>query len=279
MSQALVIEALTVECGGLDKMVLIYLAARANQYGYCWPKTKTIARDLGTSRETISRHVSSLRKRGLIKTKFVARYNIYAVTLGSQLGVTVGSQRKKGSVKDHILKENTNVFPFNASAKESDDQSLGSTDLKTPKPKNLLLHEILAQQKGHPKTVPELVSRVSKPAKVGNVELFWRHAVRLQYPATKTIALSGKEIGYLKKVIKVYGKGTYKRLGYVVLNWSSFVNYANQMDGTKVKPALPNLGFTVGHMNALETHYEDPTKVVDDDSWGWKPLPDDHEAT
>ncbi len=277
MSQALAIEALTIECGGLDKSLLIYLAIRANQHGFCWPKTKTIARDLGTSRETISRHVSNLRKRGLIKTKFVARYNIYAVTLGSQLGVTPGSQPSKGSVKDQFLKDNTNVLPFNASAKESGDQSLGSADLKTPKPKNLLMQEILAQTKAHPKTVPELVSRVSKPPTVGNVELFWRHAIRLQYPNTKFAQLRGKEIGYLKRIIKEYGKGTYKRLGYAVLNWSLLVNYANHMDGTKSEPALPNLGFLVGHLNALSTHYEDPTTVKE--LGGWKKLPDDHEAT
>ncbi len=49
--------------------VYLYLDARANSAGICWPSIPTIARELKLSESTIHRALHDLRKANLIRTE------------------------------------------------------------------------------------------------------------------------------------------------------------------------------------------------------------------
>lgn len=49
------------------KIVLVYLADRADHKGICFPKQSTIAKSTGLSRETVNRHLKQLEKLGYLK--------------------------------------------------------------------------------------------------------------------------------------------------------------------------------------------------------------------
>ncbi len=55
--------------------VYLYLDARANSAGICWPSIPTIARDLKLSESTVHRAIDNLRKAGLIQTEQRYREN------------------------------------------------------------------------------------------------------------------------------------------------------------------------------------------------------------
>lgn len=55
--------------------VYLYLSARANSSGICWPAISTIARDLKLSESTVHRAINDLKKAGLIKTEQRYREN------------------------------------------------------------------------------------------------------------------------------------------------------------------------------------------------------------
>jgi len=48
--------------------VYIYLSARANSAGICWPSIPTIAKDLKLSESTVHRAINDLRKAEVIQT-------------------------------------------------------------------------------------------------------------------------------------------------------------------------------------------------------------------
>ncbi len=55
--------------------VYLYLSARANSAGICWPSIPTIARELKLSESTIHRAINDLRKAKVIQTKQRYREN------------------------------------------------------------------------------------------------------------------------------------------------------------------------------------------------------------
>ena len=55
--------------------VYLYLSARANKDGVCWPAISTITRDLKFSESTVHRAINDLRKAGLIRTQQRYREN------------------------------------------------------------------------------------------------------------------------------------------------------------------------------------------------------------
>ncbi len=55
--------------------VYLYLSARANSAGICWPSIPTIARDLKLSESTVHRALHDLRKAALIRTEQRYREN------------------------------------------------------------------------------------------------------------------------------------------------------------------------------------------------------------
>lgn len=55
--------------------VYLYLSARANSAGICWPSIPTIARELKLSESTVHRALHDLRKVGLIQTEQRYREN------------------------------------------------------------------------------------------------------------------------------------------------------------------------------------------------------------
>ncbi len=55
--------------------VYLYLSARANKDGICWPAIPTISRDLKLSESTVHRAIHDLRKAELIQTEQRYREN------------------------------------------------------------------------------------------------------------------------------------------------------------------------------------------------------------
>ncbi len=55
--------------------VYLYLDARANSAGICWPSIPTIARELKLSESTVHRALHDLRKANLIRTEQRYREN------------------------------------------------------------------------------------------------------------------------------------------------------------------------------------------------------------
>jgi len=51
---------------GMEKLVLLALANRADDRGDCWPSMSTIAKDAGICRATVIRMVGKIERRGLI---------------------------------------------------------------------------------------------------------------------------------------------------------------------------------------------------------------------
>lgn len=51
------------------KLVLVRLADRADDNGFCFPKQSNIAKDTGLSRETVNRHIKTLEHLGHLKQK------------------------------------------------------------------------------------------------------------------------------------------------------------------------------------------------------------------
>jgi len=50
----------------LVKFVLVALADQADDYGYCWPSQKTIAKKVCQGERTVRRHIATLRDLGLL---------------------------------------------------------------------------------------------------------------------------------------------------------------------------------------------------------------------
>ena len=50
-----------------EKAVYIYLRDRADASGVCWPRIKTIARELGLSPRTVQRALADLERRQLVE--------------------------------------------------------------------------------------------------------------------------------------------------------------------------------------------------------------------
>jgi len=48
--------------------VYLYLSARANSAGICWPSVSTISKDLRMSESTVHRAINDLRKAAVIQT-------------------------------------------------------------------------------------------------------------------------------------------------------------------------------------------------------------------
>jgi predicted transcriptional regulator len=57
------------------KSVYIYLRDRANCDEVCWPKVKTIARELKLSRRTVQRALADLESAGMIERRMQYRAN------------------------------------------------------------------------------------------------------------------------------------------------------------------------------------------------------------
>lgn len=55
--------------------VYLYLSARANKDGVCWPAISTISRDLKISESTTRRALRDLRRAGLLQTEQRYREN------------------------------------------------------------------------------------------------------------------------------------------------------------------------------------------------------------
>lgn len=53
----------------------LYLSARANKDGVCWPAISTITKDLRLSKSTVHRAINDLRKARLIRTEQRYREN------------------------------------------------------------------------------------------------------------------------------------------------------------------------------------------------------------
>ncbi len=55
--------------------VYMYLVARANADGQCWPSERKIALDLSLSKSTVKRAIADLKKHGYIKSELRYRKN------------------------------------------------------------------------------------------------------------------------------------------------------------------------------------------------------------
>ncbi len=75
--------------------VYMYLVARANKDGQCWPSEGKIARDLSISRSTVKRAIVDLRTHGYIKSEPRRRKN----GGNSSLMFTICGFSKSGTTK------------------------------------------------------------------------------------------------------------------------------------------------------------------------------------
>lgn len=58
--------AFAQELPGMEKLVLLALANRADDRGDCWPSMSTIAKDAGVCRATVIRMVGKIERKGLV---------------------------------------------------------------------------------------------------------------------------------------------------------------------------------------------------------------------
>ena len=79
------------------KFVLVALADQADDYGYCWPSQKTIARKVCQGERTVRRHIATLRDLGLLtvirrSSTRGRRSNGYQLHVGMKLEESLESQ-------------------------------------------------------------------------------------------------------------------------------------------------------------------------------------------
>jgi hypothetical protein len=104
---------------------------------------------------------------------------------------------------------------------------------------------------------------MSQPVKPDKVSQFWRRGCHIMFDEVQQAHLTSRQTGFLKAIMKHFGKDTYSRLTAVLADWPGFVKYANDLDGTNQRPKIPNLGYIAGHLTAA-LNYE-PGVDEDDD--------------
>ena len=101
---------------------------------------------------------------------------------------------------------------------------------------------------------------------------FWRQARYLKGWATHQEVM-GKEVGFLKSIMKHHGKHTWERLGRVIGSWGSFRLHCDKQAGQAPLAVQPTLGAIAGHPTPVMTFEaedasEDAGGLYDQ---GWKP--------
>ena len=79
------------------KLILLLLADRANDEGFCWPSMSTVAEDCELTREAVSRNIKVLEKKGFLK---IVRRKKDGVNLPNQyyLNMDIGVVYGEGGV-------------------------------------------------------------------------------------------------------------------------------------------------------------------------------------
>ena len=72
-----------------ERLTLAALSNYANDDGCCWPSQETLSKSTGTTRETVNRHLKSLKKKGFLKIKQRKdkggrTSNIYTITINAK---------------------------------------------------------------------------------------------------------------------------------------------------------------------------------------------------
>ena len=111
------------------KFVLVALADQADDYGYCWPSQKTIARKVCQGERTVRRHIATLRDLGLLtvirrSSTRGRRSNGYQLHVGMKLEESLESRlpaRLAGSG------EPTDDTPVDNSGRQGDSPAIPAT--------------------------------------------------------------------------------------------------------------------------------------------------------
>ncbi len=264
--------ALDVMCDTpTDKAVLSHLAVRANGKGYCWPKMITLAKAVGVTRRTIISSIQRLQNRGWIKVRRGKYHNFYDVTLGSHLTNPRCEARITSDVKPGSP-------PIERSGK---DQCKGSNKLDPYKRAG----KDMKYSRGQSKTVKEILERIDNervrnladlfqtfegtPVKWEKIVEFWRRGCHMMFDDMQQAYLPKKQAEFMRAILKhlkLVKRDPYDRFFAILSDWTGFVAYANDMDGTTNKPKMPNLGFMAGHMTAV-INYSPATSDDDDDEY------------
>ena len=147
-----------------SKLLYGEITALANEKGYCWANNNYFAELYGVSKETVSRWISDLEKRGHITTKLIYKENTKQVKerrvyIGNLNQKSIGIDEKvKGSCQEHQepvdekintpidekVKENTTSFNTTVNntknttttTTEEKESSRGSSEIKKPSNEN-----------------------------------------------------------------------------------------------------------------------------------------------
>ena len=242
----------------------------------CWPKMKKIAEDRGVQVRNVRQHVRVLKDADLLFTTRGPRgckYHLYDTFV--MLTMEAETEKVIGSPASYQDDQNDPIYYKGKEGSKSSKESFFQKDIlshpaelttvedaqmiKTKRfgakhgyPTPSTGAKIAAKYAATPKTIPDLVVEFQKsPLSVSRADRFWRWAYKL-YSGDQHAMLTGKEVGYLKRIIKEFKGLTYERLGSIIESWSSFVSYANEADGTKQNPTWPKLGYIAGHLTAAK---------------------------
>lgn len=95
---------------------------------------------------------------------------------------------------------------------------------------------------------------------VNPLSLKWK-SLRAEFLDGYQAELTGKDLGFLKTLLKDFGGVSTALLEYAVLNWAQFAEKACQSAGVENRPTLPQLGFISQHRAILGKLYQDSLKA------------------
>lgn len=94
------------------RMVLLYLAERADEDGYCWPKIATIAEGVGGKvRLTVTRSIDGLCEAGLVRRESRWREDGAQAANGYQLLILAGQPPISPAIPPHVVSDTPPASP------------------------------------------------------------------------------------------------------------------------------------------------------------------------
>jgi len=107
---------------------LQYLVAHADRAGVCFPSLRHIARELGLTKSTISRHMDYLEKEGVFTRKRRGPGQSYEYCIASRYLPSAVSRRRNPSVPPAQAEENTSKKTSARGRARPDDQGKKECD-------------------------------------------------------------------------------------------------------------------------------------------------------
>lgn len=228
-----------------EKLVLLALARRSNDSGFCWPSVARIALDTGVSERSVQRAIKTLNEREVIGVR--TRKNNQRTT--SSMYVLGGDKTTpSGATKCHP-RGRQNDTPGGDKMTPELQRRTTKRNYKTavspdgPTATNLWRPEMNTSEQVL-RNLKRKNADVQRPVTANVLAHLWAVEVPKHSGLKFIREPTRKELGQFAHIIRKVGKpDAVKVVSHAISNWPEFVDSTKRSAGVSSAPSAPHIGF------------------------------------